>query len=101
MFHDFVLEKNKIEEYVENEIGGYCSLNNSCSALIAHINRKRENVVDNENNNDNNKDISIDILIGKLSVLHSYLLHPKDQLYRKKNKNNNNNKRFETNIKKK
>ena len=61
-----------------NKIDGYCSLNNSYLALIADVNRKRENVVDNDhndNNNDNNKDISIDILSG----LHCYLLHPKDQ----------------------
>ena len=52
--YEFVFERNKITQYIKNNFDGKnCSLHDSCPALLAHINRKRENV-DNNNNNNNN-----------------------------------------------
>ena len=73
--HDFVFEKTKITQYVIRKIGGSCKLKYKCNALLAYINRKRENIKNKKHGvsktNDKNDDIVI--LCGALNSLHSYI----------------------------
>ena len=99
-FHNFNENKNKIREYIKNKIGNFCKLKLLCPALRKHINRKRENIQkkeekeDNKNNNNDNDDNIL--LINTLNGLHSYLIHPKQELFRylNLNKNNKNNQKI-------
>eukprot|EP01084_Bolivina_argentea_P284166 486914_1 len=87
-------EANPVRQYVINEIGGYCKLED-CQILQKHILRRRE-TNDDKNDNNNDKNINTDddntvqeILNATFNALHCYILHSKKELYRLLRENNN------------